>query len=159
MLVASLLPQIFLLFDFHSSYKHILFYFWAKPQGFVEFMSQKLGKIKLWTKKEDLKWRKGPDCRTCMLHNYVIFRPRTTSLQLSKRLTTLPQCHCSCFSHGSWTHSLTLSCYCITNTFPPPLFNDLWKQLINIGSKRTTNLQGGFFLHWYPSKSSKCQNT
>ena len=54
------------------------------------------------------------------MYNYVIFRPRTTSLRC-QRSTTLPQCHSSCFSHGSWTHFLTLSCYCIINTFPPPL--------------------------------------
>ena len=157
MLVASFLPQIFLLFDFHSSYKHIFFYFWAKPQGFVEFMSQKLGKMKLWKRRRS-QMTEGTltvEHVCCITMLYLDLEQHHYSCQ---RLTTLPQCHCSCFSHGSWTHSLTLSCYCITNTFPPPLFNDLWKQLIYIGSKRTTNLQGGFF-HWYPPKSSKCQIT
>ena len=104
MLVASFLPQIFLLYDFHSSYKHIFFTFGPNLKDLLNLWAKSWGK---WSfeKRRRSQMTEGTLTVEHVCCITVLYSDLEQHHYSCQRLTSLPQCHCSCFSHGSWTHS------------------------------------------------------
>ena len=156
MLVASFLPQIFLLYDFHSSYKHIFFTFGPNLKDLLNLWAKSWGK---WSFE---KRRRSQMTEGTLTVEHVCC--------ITVLYSDLEQHHYSCQEIdylATMSLLLLLPRFLDPFSFPPPLFNDLWKQLIYIGSKRTTNLPLNTEQIWYlqdfcklllkSSPSSKCK--